>query len=248
MPLDYYHNNIGSLIYLLKAMRDSGTSSMVFSSSCTVYGQPEKLPVTEESPIIPALSPYGKTKQFSEEIIRDTIHAIPAIQAVLLRYFNPVGAHPSTFIGELPLGIPQNLVPFVTQTAAGVREKLRVFGSDYDTPDGTAIRDYIYVCDLAKAHVVAVRRLLDRKNKKSCEVFNLGTGAGVSVMEIIKTFEKVTGMKVNYELAPRREGDIEKVWADTTRANNELGWKASTSLGETLLSAWNWEKKVRNIG
>jgi UDP-glucose 4-epimerase len=247
MPLAYYHNNIESLINLLSAMQEFNTQSLVFSSSCTVYGQPDKLPVTEDSPIKMATSPYGNTKQIAEEIIRDTIHAMPSVRAILLRYFNPVGAHPSAHIGELPLGIPQNLVPFVTQTAAGIRDKLRVFGSDYNTPDSTAIRDYIYVCDLAKAHIIAMQRLLSKKNKSDYEIFNLGTGKGVSVMEIIKTFEKVSGRKVNYELAPRREGDIEKVWADTTKANNELGWKAATSLEDTLLSAWNWEKKIRNI-
>jgi UDP-glucose 4-epimerase len=193
-PLEYYHNNIESLINLLSAMRDFNITSFVFSSSCTVYGQPDKLPVTEDSPIKEALAPYGNTKQIAEEIIRDTIHAVPSIRSVLLRYFNPVGAHKSTLIGELPLGVPQNLVPFVTQTAAGVREKLRVFGNDYNTPDGTAIRDYIYICDLAKAHVKALDRLLEKKNKKTCEVFNLGTGKGTSVLEIIRTFEKVTGI------------------------------------------------------
>jgi UDP-glucose 4-epimerase len=199
------------------------------------------------SSIKEALAPYGNTKQIAEEIIRDTIHAIPSIKAILLRYFNPIGAHQSAIIGELPLGIPQNLVPFVTQTAAGVQEKLRVFGNDYNTPDGTAIRDYIYVCDLAKAHVTAVRRLLEDKNKSNYEIFNLGTGKGTSVMEIIKTFEKVTGLKLKYELVNRREGDIEKVWADTSYANRELGWKSLTSLEDTLLSAWRWEKKIRKI-
>jgi UDP-glucose 4-epimerase len=247
IPLQYYQNNIGSLINILEAMQALGTKHLVFSSSCTVYGQPDKLPVTETSPIKPAMSPYGNTKQISEEIIRDTIHAIPSLQAILLRYFNPVGAHPTAHIGELPPGVPLNLVPFVTQTAAGVREKLRLFGGDYHTPDGTAIRDYIYVCDLAKAHVDAVHRLLTGKNVSGCEIFNLGTGKGISVLEIIKTFEKVTGRKINYEIAPRREGDIERVWADTTKANNELGWKANTPLEDILLSAWNWEKKIRNI-
>lgn len=246
-PLEYYHNNIESLINLLAAMRDFNISSFVFSSSCTVYGQPDKLPVTEDSPIKEALAPYGNTKQIAEEIIRDTIHAVPSIRSVLLRYFNPVGAHKSTLIGELPLGVPQNLIPFVTQTAAGVREKLRVFGNDYNTPDGTAIRDYIYICDLAKAHVKALDRLLEKKNKKACEVFNLGTGKGTSVLEIIRTFEKVTGVKLNYELTGRREGDIERVWADTGNANKELGWVASTSLDETLRTAWEWEKRIRNI-
>jgi UDP-glucose 4-epimerase len=246
-PLDYYQNNLGSLINILIAMHQFNISSIVFSSSCTVYGQPDKLPVTEDTPLKKALAPYGKTKQIAEEIIQDTIHAVPSMQAILLRYFNPIGAHKTAHIGELPLGVPENLVPFVTQAAAGIREKIRVFGTDYDTPDGTAIRDYIYVCDLAKAHVKAVRRLLEKKNTKACEIFNLGTGKGVSVMEIIKTFEKVTGLKLNYELVNRREGDIERVWAETSYANRELGWSAVTSLEETLLSAWKWEKKIRNI-
>jgi len=246
-PLEYYHNNLESLINLLEAMRTSGTSSMVFSSSCTVYGQPDELPVTEKAPIKKALAPYGNTKQIAEEIIQDAIHAIKDIKAIALRYFNPIGAHPSAKIGELPRGVPQNLVPFVTQTAAGIREKLRVFGNDYNTPDGTAIRDYIYVCDLAKAHVAAVDRLLEDRNKSGFEIFNLGTGKGSSVMEIIKTFEAVTGQKLNYEIVGRREGDIEKVWADTQYANAELGWKADTPLEKTLLTSWQWEKKIRNI-
>jgi UDP-glucose 4-epimerase len=246
-PLEYYFNNTASLINLLMAMKEYKTSSLVFSSSCTVYGQPDELPVTEKAPIKKALSPYGNTKQIAEEIIQDALHAIPSIKAIALRYFNPVGAHKSALIGELPLGVPQNLVPFVTQTAAGLREKLRVFGSDYNTPDGTAIRDYIYVCDLARAHVVAVNRMLNNKNKKNFEIFNLGTGNGISVMEIIKTFEEATGVKINFEIVGRREGDIEKVWADTRFANEELGWKASTPLNETLRSAWEWEKRIRNI-
>lgn len=246
-PLEYYHNNLESLINLLEAMRKAGTSSMVFSSSCTVYGQPDELPVTEQAPIKKALAPYGNTKQIAEEIIQDTIHAIPDIKAIALRYFNPVGAHPSAKIGELPRGVPQNLVPFVTQTAAGIREKLRVFGNDYNTPDGTAIRDYIYICDLAKAHVAAVDRLLQDRNKSGFEIFNLGTGKGRSVMEIIMAFEAATGQKLNYEIVGRREGDIEKVWADTRYANQELGWKAETPLEKTLLTAWQWEKKIRNI-
>jgi UDP-glucose 4-epimerase len=246
-PLEYYHNNLESLIILLEAMKKYQTSSLVFSSSCTVYGQPDELPVTEQAPMKKALAPYGKTKQMAEDIIQDAIHAIPGIKSIALRYFNPIGAHPSAHIGELPRGVPQNLVPFVTQTAAGIREKLRVFGSDYDTPDGTAVRDYIYVCDLAKAHVVAVRRMLEDKNKSGYEIFNLGTGKGSSVKEIIDTFQQVTGQKLNYEIVGRREGDIEKVWADTRYANQELGWKADTPLGKTLLTAWNWEKKIRNI-
>lgn len=246
-PLDYYYNNLASLINLLKAQEKYHVPSMVFSSSCTVYGQPDELPVTESAPVKKAMSPYGNTKQIAEEVIEDTIRAVPFIKGIALRYFNPVGAHQSASIGELPLGVPLNLVPFVTQTVAGIREKLRVFGTDYNTPDGTAIRDYIYVCDLAKAHVVAVERLLAGKNKKSFEIFNLGTGNGASVLEIIRTFEQATGMKVNYETADRRAGDIEKVWADTTFANKELGWKAETPLDVTLRSAWEWEKKIRNI-
>ena len=247
IPLEYYHNNLVSLINLLKAMQKYGTQNFVFSSSCTVYGQPDVLPVTENAPVKKAMSPYGNTKQISEEIIQDAINAIPSINAIALRYFNPVGAHKSALIGELPLGVPLNLVPFVTQTVAGVREILRVFGKDYSTPDGTAIRDYINITDLANAHLAAVDRLLNRKNKNGFEVFNLGTGRGVSVMEIIKTFEKTTGLKLNYEIVDRRPGDVEKVWADTSYANNELGWKAEISLEDTLLSAWQWEKKVRNI-
>jgi UDP-glucose 4-epimerase len=246
-PLEYYHNNLESLIILLESMKKFNTASLVFSSSCTVYGQPDKLPVTEDAPIKKALAPYGKTKQISEEIIQDAINAIPGIRAISLRYFNPIGAHSSAHIGELPRGIPLNLVPFVTQTVAGVHEKLRIFGNDYNTPDGTAIRDYIYVVDLAKAHVVAVKRLLEKKNSTNYEIFNLGTGRGSSVMEIIRTFEKATGLKVKYEIVNRREGDIEKVWADTTLANKVLGWKADTPLEDVLRSAWEWEKKIRNI-
>ena len=246
-PLEYYHNNTASLINLLMAMREFDTSSFVFSSSCTVYGQPDELPVTENAPVKKAMSPYGNTKQISEEILQDTIYANPQMKAIALRYFNPIGAHKSALIGELPLGIPLNLVPFVTQTVAGVREKLKVFGDDYNTPDGTAIRDYINVCDLAKAHVVAVKRLLNNKNKQNFEVFNLGTGNGTSVMNIIKTFEQATGLKINYEIVARRAGDVEKVWADTRFANEELGWKSDTPLDETLISAWEWEKKIRNI-
>lgn len=245
-PLDYYHNNLASLINLLLAMGKFNEPGLVFSSSCTVYGQPDELPVTENAPIKPALSPYGNTKQISEEIIRDAIKANSALNAISLRYFNPIGAHSSALIGELPIGVPLNLVPFVTQTAYGIREKLSVFGDDYDTPDGTAIRDYINVTDLAKAHVVAVKRLLEEKTRSSFEVFNLGTGQGISVMEIIKTFEEVTGQKLNYEIVGRRAGDVEKVWADTKFANEELGWKAGVPLSETLASAWKWETYIRN--
>lgn len=244
-PLEYYHNNTASLINLLMAMKEYNTSSFVFSSSCTVYGQPDELPVTEKAPIKVAASPYGNTKQISEEIIADTIHAVKNIKAIALRYFNPVGAHKSAKIGELPIGVPLNLVPFVTQTAIGIREKLRVFGNDYNTVDGTAIRDYIYVSDLAQAHVIAVNRMLNNENKESFEIFNLGTGKGISVLEIINTFEGATGMKLNYEIVGRREGDVEQVWADTSYANSELGWKSETSLDEILISAWEWEKNIR---
>jgi UDP-glucose 4-epimerase len=247
IPLSYYHNNLESLINLLIAMEKFGEPGLVFSSSCTVYGQPDNLPVTEQAPIKKAESPYGNTKQISEEIIQDALKSNSKLKAIALRYFNPIGAHVSSEIGELPLGVPLNLVPFVTQTVAGVREKLSVFGDDYNTPDGTAVRDYINVTDLAKAHVISVERMLQNKNKESFEVFNLGTGQGVSVMEIVKGFEEATGEKVNYAIVGRREGDVEKVWADTTLANNELGWKAVVPLKDTLASAWNWEKKVRNI-
>jgi UDP-glucose 4-epimerase len=245
-PLLYYKNNLWSLINLLSAMKEFDVPNIVFSSSCTVYGQPEVLPVTENAPIQKALSPYGNTKQICEEIIGDTISATPSLKAISLRYFNPVGAHPSALIGELPLGVPANLVPFITQTAIGLRDQLKVFGNDYNTPDGTCIRDYIHVVDLAKAHVVAISRLLENKNKTSYEVFNIGTGNGNTVLDIINTFEKVSGVKLNYKIVDRRPGDIEKVWADTKYANKELGWKAISSLDETLLSAWKWEQNYRN--
>ncbi|MCG8698949.1 MAG: UDP-glucose 4-epimerase GalE [Bacteroidales bacterium] len=245
IPLEYYHNNIESLLNLLIAMKEFDTPSFVFSSSCTVYGQPDELPVTEKAPIKKALSPYGNTKQIAEEIIEDSIKAIDNIKAISLRYFNPIGAHPSALIGELPIGVPLNLVPFVTQTAFGLREKLSVFGNDYNTTDGTCIRDYINVVDLAKAHVVAVARLVENKNKKNYEIFNLGTGKGSSVLEIIKTFEEATEQKLNYEIVDRRAGDVEQVWADTDFANNELGWTAKIPLSDTLKSAWEWEKYIR---
>lgn len=244
-PLLYYRNNLVSLINLLECQVHFQIPHMVFSSSCTVYGQPEKLPVTEETPRKDAESPYGNTKRVSEDILKDTIVAHPQLRGIALRYFNPVGAHPSALIGELPLGVPQNLVPFITQTAAGLREELKVFGDDYNTPDGSAIRDYINVVDLAKAHVVAIERLLGGKNKENFEIFNLGTGQGLSVLEVVKGFEKATGVKLNYKIVDRRQGDIEKIWADTSYANSELGWKAEKGLEETLLSAWVWEKRVR---
>ena len=244
-PLMYYKNNLLSLINLLEAMREYGVNNFVFSSSCTVYGQPDKLPVTETSPIKKATSPYGNTKKVAEDIIQDVVSAGDPVKAILLRYFNPVGAHPSALIGELPIGVPLNLVPFITQTAIGIREELKVFGDDYNTPDGSAIRDYINVVDLSRAHVVSIERLLAGKNKSALETFNLGTGTGLSVLEIINTFEKVTGVKINYRIVGRREGDIEQVYADTTLANNELGWKSSIPLEETLRSAWKWEQYIR---
>lgn len=242
-PLKYYHNNLVSLMLLLKYMEDFKVPNLVFSSSCTVYGQPEELPVTERAPVKRAFSPYGNTKQISEEIIEDTVKT-SILRAISLRYFNPIGAHESGLIGELPIGIPNNLVPFITQTAIGKREKLRVFGDDYDTPDGTAIRDYIHVVDLARAHVVAVERLLSDKNEQDYEVFNLGTGKGTSVMEAILAFEKITGMKLNLEITGRRSGDVPRVWADTTLANLKLGWKAEKGLEEMMASAWQWEKNL----
>ncbi len=244
-PLKYYKNNLNALINILENMQEFNIENLIFSSSCTVYGQPEKLPVTEKSPVLKADSPYGNTKQISEEIINDTVNTSTNLKAILLRYFNPIGAHESAEIGELPLGVPNNLVPFITQTAAGIRKQLRIFGNDYNTPDGTAIRDYIHVSDLAKAHIVALKRLLNGKNKSKIEVFNLGTGKGNSVLEIVKTFEKVTGIKLNYKIVDRRPGDIEKIWADVHYAEKELAWKTEKSLGEALLSAWNWEKKCR---
>ncbi|MBQ9212967.1 MAG: UDP-glucose 4-epimerase GalE [Bacteroidales bacterium] len=246
-PLKYYRNNINGLINILEAMKEFSIKNLVFSSSCTVYGQPEKLPVTENSPIQPALSPYGNTKQINEEIIRDFINVNPELHAIALRYFNPVGAHPSSLIGELPIGVPANLIPFITQTAAGIRECLSVFGNDYDTPDGTPIRDYIDIIDLANAHIAAINRMEEGKQKKNLEFFNIGTGNGLSVLELIKAFEEATGVKLNYKIVGRRQGDIEKVWADTSFANQELGWKAVVPLKETMLNAWNWQKKISGI-
>ena len=249
-PLLYYRNNIGSLILinLLELMPKYGVEGIVFSSSCTVYGQPDVLPVTEQAPIKKAESPYGNTKQINEEIIQDTVASGAPISAILLRYFNPIGAHPTALLGELPNGVPQNLVPYIVQTAIGIREKLSIFGNDYNTPDGTCIRDYINVVDLAKAHVVAIARILEKKQKAKVEVFNIGTGRGLSVLELVHAFEKATGVKLNYQMAPRRAGDIEKVWADPALANNELGWKADTSIEDTLLSAWKWQLHLREKG
>ncbi len=245
-PLLYYENNILSLINILKGMLEFNIPNLVFSSSCTVYGEPDKLPVDEHAPIRKANSPYGNTKQISEEIIEDTIKANSKLKTISLRYFNPIGAHPSALIGELPAGVPDNLLPFITQTAIGIRDQLKIFGKDYNTPDGTCIRDYIYVVDLAKAHIIAIKRLINNNNKSNFEVFNLGTGEGVSVLEMVNTFEKVSGTNLNYQIVGRRTGDIEKVYADTKYANNELGWKADTSLDDTVLSAWKWEKYLRN--
>ena len=244
-PLAYYENNLLSLVNLLEAMKKFNLTNIVFSSSCTVYGQPEEMPVTENAPIQVATSPYGNTKQICEEILRDEVASGSTTRVISLRYFNPVGAHISAKIGELPLGVPANLVPFITQTAIGLREQLNVFGDDYDTPDGSAIRDYINVVDLARAHVVAIRRLMENKQKKPLEVFNLGTGTGLSVLEVIKAFESATSEKVNYKIVARREGDIEKVWADTRFANEELGWSAEIGIEETLRSAWKWEQIIR---
>ena len=247
-PLLYYRNNIVSLINLLELMPEFGVKGIVFSSSCTVYGEPDELPVTENAPIKPATSSYGNTKQINEEIIRDAVKANPVFSAILLRYFNPIGAHPSALLGELPNGVPQNLVPYITQTAIGLREQLSVFGNDYNTPDGSCIRDYINVVDLAKAHVIAIDRILEKKQDEQVEVFNIGTGRGLSVLELVTMFEKATGVKLNYKIVGRREGDIEKVWANPERANKVLGWKADTPVEDTLLSAWKWQLKLRERG
>lgn len=244
-PLDYYRNNLTSLINLLDMMERHNTPVLVFSSSCTVYGQPDVLPVTEASPVKEAASPYGYTKQAGEIIIRDTMASRPDHKAVSLRYFNPIGAHPTAHIGELPRGVPENLVPYITQTAIGLRDELKVFGTDYDTPDGSCIRDYLHVVDLAKAHVVALKRLLDGENKTNYEVFNLGTGTGVSVLEAIAAFERATGVKVRYILTDRRAGDIEKIWADPSLANRELKWKTEISLDDAMETAWRWENKIK---
>lgn len=240
-PVEYYQNNVVSLLNLLENMKANGIRDVVFSSSCTVYGQPDELPVTEKAPIKQAWSPYGNTKQMCEEILRFTTTALP-IRTIALRYFNPIGAHESVLIGELPLGVPNNLVPFITQTAIGLRKVLSVFGDDYNTPDGTAIRDYIHVVDIAKAHVVAIQRMIGEKGKSDMEIFNLGTGNGSSVLEVIQSFERVSGEKLNYKIVPRRPGDVEKVWADTRFANEELGWRAELGLDEMMASAWKWEK------
>jgi len=246
-PLLYYKNNLLSLINLLGAMKDGTTKQIVFSSSCTIYGQPDQLPVTELAPIKPAESPYGNTKQICEEILQDTCNAQEDIQAISLRYFNPVGAHESALIGELPKGSPNNLVPFITQSAVGIRGELNVFGDDYDTVDGSAVRDYIHVVDLAKAHIIALKRMLHNHNKKNFEYFNLGTGNGYSVLQVIEAFKKSTGQNLNYKIVPRREGDIEQIWADTDFANEELGWKAEKGIDEMMLTAWKWQEHLGTL-
>ena len=244
-PLLYYENNINTLVYLLQELQKRDEANFIFSSSCTVYGQAEKMPITEDSAVQAAMSPYGNTKQIGEEIITE-VAKVSNIRSILLRYFNPIGAHPSAEIGELPLGIPQNLVPFITQTAIGLREQLSVYGNDYNTPDGTAIRDYIHVVDLAKAHVIALKRLLENKNLEKVETFNLGTGTGSSVLEVINAFEKVAQQKLNYKIVARREGDITSAYANTDKANTVLGWKAQSTLEDSLASAWKWEQKIRS--
>ena len=244
-PLLYYENNINALVYLLQELQKKDAANFIFSSSCTVYGQAEKMPITENAPIQTAMSPYGNTKQIGEEIITDTAK-VTNINAILLRYFNPIGSHPSAEIGELPLGVPQNLVPFITQTGMGLRKELSVYGDDYPTTDGTAVRDYIHVVDLAKAHVIALKRLLDKKNLDKVETFNLGTGTGSSVLEVIQAFEKVSGTKLPYKIVGRREGDITEAYANTDKANTVLGWKAASTLDEAMASAWKWEQKVRS--
>ena len=249
-PLLYYRNNIISLVNLLELMPQYNVKGIIFSSSCTVYGQPlpENLPVTEEAPHQKATSPYGNTKEFNEQIIYDYIHSGAPLKSIILRYFNPIGAHPSALIGELPNGVPNNLIPFVTQTAMGIRKELTIFGNDYNTADGTCIRDYIYVVDLAKAHVAAMRRVLDQEDSPAIDYFNIGTGNGNSTLEIVNTFERATGVKVNWKFGPRREGDIEKIWGDCTKANKVLGWKAESPLDDVLASAWKWQQKLREDG
>jgi len=244
-PLMYYENNINTLVYVLQELKKLDQPNFIFSSSCTVYGQADELPITENAPVKKAESPYGNTKQIGEEIISDTCKVNPKLKSIALRYFNPIGAHDSANIGELPIGVPQNLVPFITQTGIGLREQLSVFGDDYPTPDGTCIRDYIHVVDLAKAHVVALERLLENKNVSNYETFNLGTGTGSSVLEVIQSFERVTGQQLNYKIAERRAGDVIAAYADTSKANNELGWKAQLTLDDAMKSAWKWEQNIR---
>lgn len=247
-PLMYYRNNIVSLINLLELMPEFGVKGIVFSSSCTVYGEPDNNPINENAPIKPATSPYGNTKQINEEIIEDFIHSGANVKSIILRYFNPIGAHPSAEIGELPLGVPQNLVPYITQTGMGIRKQLSVFGNDYNTPDGSCIRDFINVVDLAKAHVVAIDRMLNDKSEEKVEIFNLGTGNGLSVLELINVFEKVSGKPLNYKISERREGDIEQIWANPDKANTVLGWVAKESIEDTMASAWNWQQQLRKKG
>ncbi|MEM8508880.1 MAG: UDP-glucose 4-epimerase GalE [Bacteroidota bacterium] len=245
-PLLYYENNLGVLTYILQGLVNKGSAHFIFSSSCTVYGQADSMPITEDAPVQPAESPYGNTKQVGEEIIKDVCKVTPQLSAIALRYFNPIGAHPTAEIGELPIGIPQNLVPYITQTGAGLRDQLSVFGDDYPTPDGTCIRDYIHVVDVAKAHVAALKRLIDDQNEENYEVFNLGTGKGSSVLEVIQSFERVSGKKLNYRIAQRRSGDVVQAYADTKKANAVLGWKALSSLDDAIQSAWEWEKRIRD--
>lgn len=245
-PLMYYENNINTLVYVLQELTKLEQSNFIFSSSCTVYGQADELPISENAPIKPAESPYGNTKQIGEEIIKDTCKVTPKLNAIALRYFNPIGAHPTAKIGELPIGVPQNLVPFITQTGVGIREQLSVFGDDYPTPDGTCVRDYIHVVDIAKAHVVALQRLIESKNSSNYEYFNLGTGTGSSVLEVINSFERVSGEKLNYKIANRREGDVISAYADTKKANQILGWKAESSLDDAMTSAWKWQKRLNS--
>lgn len=247
-PLLYYRNNIVSLVNLLELMPKYNVKGIIFSSSCTVYGQPDVLPVTEESPIKKAESPYGNTKQINEEIIQDTVRSGSPIKSIILRYFNPIGSHPTAIIGEMPNGVPQNLIPYLTQTAIGIREKLSVFGDDYDTPDGSCIRDYIYVVDLAKAHVSAMTRIMEDQIEEPVEIYNIGTGTGTSVLELIHAFEKATGVKLNYQIVGRRAGDIEKVWGNVDKANRKLGWRADTPLEDVLASAWRWQVALRERG
>ena len=244
-PMLYYRNNLTSFMNVLELMHEYGRQNIVFSSSCTVYGEPDKQPVTERTPRKPATSPYGNTKQISEDILRDCVQAYGNMKGIALRYFNPIGAHPTAIIGEQPRGVPQNLVPYLTQTAAGIRESLSIFGDDYPTPDGSCIRDYIDVTDLAKAHVAAIGRMIEGKNKSNYEVFNIGTGRGVSVLELVRGFERVNGVKVNHKIAARREGDITAIWADPSLANEELGWHAERTLDETLASAWKWQQSLK---
>lgn len=246
-PLLYYENNLNALVYMLQNISGLDQKNFIFSSSCTVYGQADDLPITENAPVKPAESPYGNTKQIGEEIIRDTCKVYQDLNAISLRYFNPIGAHASANIGELPIGVPQNLVPFITQTAAGLRDELSIFGNDYPTEDGTCVRDYIHVVDLAKAHVVALKRLIDGRNVSNYEYFNIGTGVGSTVLEVVESFERVSGESLNYKFAPRRSGDVVAAYADTSKANEELGWKSESSLDDAISSAWKWEKKIRNI-